>query len=177
LNKYVASVVRKAGAPSLLLDGTPYGPASPFEATTVAAGFPTGPGQVSPPQENAGLNADATLDVSGSQVSRTVLDVADFLEKNNQIPNAVWLGSHPVSPESYLVALAQVTTRLLVKAEPPESVTLAPARVAAEKYVAEDSPALWGWVIFPANFRAPKLMGLAKLQAWTLKPARPQASR
>jgi peptidoglycan/xylan/chitin deacetylase (PgdA/CDA1 family) len=186
LNKYVASVVRKAGAPSLLLDGTPYGPAAPVD---VAPGFPTGPGQVSPPQENAGLNADATppqengglkaaaTEVPWSQFSRTVLDVADFLQKNNQIPNAVWLGSRPVSPESYLVALAQVTTRLLVKAEPPESVTLAPARLAAEKYVAEDSPALWGWVIFRPDFRAPKLMGLAKLQAWTLKPARPQASR
>ena len=34
---------------------------------------------------------------------------------------------------------------------------------------------LWGWVIFPPGFRAPKLMGLARLQAWTLKPARPHA--
>jgi hypothetical protein len=49
--------------------------------------------------------------------------------------------------------------------------------LAAAKYVADDSPDLWGWVIFPPNFRAPKLMGLAKLQAWTLKPARAQKSR
>jgi len=164
LNKYVAEVVRKAPPQPILLDGTPYGPTSP-----VVAGF-------SPPQENGGLKAGAT-EVPWSQFSRTVLDVADYLAKNGQIPNAVWLGSQPVSPESYLVALAQVTTRLLVKAEPPESVTLAPAHLAAAKYVADDSPDLWGWIIFPPNFRAPKLMGLAKLQAWTLKPARAQASR
>ena len=167
LNKYVASVVRKAGAPSLLLDGTPYGPASPFE-TAGPPGAPIPSGQVP---------GAATFDAPWGQFSRTVLDVQDFLDKNGQIPNTVWLGSRPVPPESYLVALAQVTTRLLVKAEPPESVTLAPAHLAAEKYVAEDSPALWGWVIFPANFRAPKLMGLAKLQAWTLKPATPHPTR
>jgi hypothetical protein len=177
LNRYVAGVVRKAPPQPLLLDGTPYGPASP-----VAAGF-------SPPQENGGLKAAATppqetgglmaaaTEVPWSQFSRTVLDVADYLAKNGQLPNAVWLGSQPVSPESYLVALAQVTTRLLVKAELPESVTLAPAHLAAAKYVADDSPDLWGWVIFPPNFRAPKLMGLAKLQAWTLKPAQAQKSR
>ncbi len=221
LNEYVAGVVRKAPLQPILLDGTPYGPASPFEATvapgfspapgsaalkggatlgnatgdsgaTAPAGFPTGPGQASPAPGSAalkggatlgnaagdsGATGDSTITVPWSQFSRTVLDVADYLAKRGQIPNACWLGSKPVSPESYLVALAQVARRLLVKAEPPESVTLAPARLAAAKYVAEDSPDLWGWVIFPPDFRAPKLMGLAKLQAWTLKPARAQASR
>jgi hypothetical protein len=163
LNTYVAGVVRKSPPQPILLDGTPYGPASP-----VAAGFTTAP-------SDGGLKDGAA--VPWSQFSRTVLDVADYLARNEQIPNAVWLGSQPVSPESFLVALAQVTTRLLVKAEPPESVPFAPAHLAAAKYVADDSPDLWGWVIFPPNFRAPKLMGLAKLQAWTLKPARAQKSR
>ena len=178
LNKYVAGVVRKAPPHPILLDGTPYGPASPLD---VAPGFSPASegaalkGSATPAQQNAGLKAAAT--VPWSQFSRTVLDVEDFLRKNGQIPNACWLGSKPVSPESYLVALAQVTTRLLVKAEPPESVTLAPAHLAAAKYVADDSPNLWGWVIFPPDFRAPKLMGLAKLQAWTLKPARVEITR
>ena len=35
----------------------------------------------------------------------------------------------------------------------------------------DDDPRLWGWVIFPPEFRAPALMDLAKRQAWTLKPA------
>jgi len=179
LNRYVAGVVRKAPPQPILLDGTPYGPASPFEAT-VAPGFSPAAGSaalkggatLANAAGDAGATATSTPTVPWSQFSRTVLDVADFLAKNGQIPNACWLGSKPVSPESYLVALAQVATRLLVKAEPPESVTFAPARLAAAKYVAEDSPDLWGWVIFPPDFRAPKLMGLAKLQAWTLKPAR-----
>ena len=107
-------------------------------------------------------------DVAWSQLSRAVADVAEYLEKNRQIPDAVWLGSTPVSPESYLVALAQVT---LGGAEPPASIHLGPARLAAGRYVADDAPELWDWVIFPPGFRAPRLMGLARLQAWTLKPA------
>ncbi len=153
LNAYVASVIRKSPPQPIFLDGTPAGPASLPAAETAAA------------------------EVPWSQFSRTVLDVADFLEKEDQIPSEVWLGSKPISPESYLVALAHVTGRLLVKAEPPESVEIAPARLAAGKYVADDSPDLWGWVIFPPGFHAPKLMGLARLQAWTLKPARVQGGR
>jgi hypothetical protein len=46
-----------------------------------------------------------------------------------------------------------------------------PSKLAAAKYVADDGPNLWGWVIFPPEMRAPALMDLAKRQAWTLKPA------
>ena len=41
----------------------------------------------------------------------------------------------------------------------------------SDKYAATDSPKLWNWPIHPENFQAPKLMELARLQAWTLKPA------
>ena len=74
-----------------------------------------------------------------------------------------------------ILALAQVSGRLLNKGGPPESVHLAPAHLAAGRYVADDSPDLWGWVIFPPGFRAPKLVGLARLRAWTLKPAQSDA--
>jgi hypothetical protein len=93
------------------------------------------------------------------------------LDKTGRIPSAIWLGSQSVPPESYLVAIAQATQTLMQKAQPPDIVTFAPARLAAADYVADDSPDLWDWVIFPHGFHAPKLMTLAKLQAWTLKPA------
>jgi peptidoglycan/xylan/chitin deacetylase (PgdA/CDA1 family) len=147
LSRYVASVVRKEPQ-AILLDGTPSGP------TAVAE--PLG----------------KPIDIPWSQFSRTVLDVEDFVEKNDQVPSEVWLGSRAVPPESYLVALARVTTRLIVRAEPPENVTVPPAHLAVGQFVADDSPRLWGWVIFPQGFGAPKMMGLARLQAWTFKPAR-----
>ena len=148
LNKFVANLVRRDGTDPLILDGTPYGPAS------------------------APATLAAKLEVPWPQVTRTVLDVQDDLDKTGQIPNAIWMGSQPIPPESYLVGLAQLTVTLTEKGEPPDSVSFGPARLAAADYVADDSPELWGWVIFPRGFHAPKLMSLAKLQAWTLKPAR-----
>jgi hypothetical protein len=153
LNKFVAGVVGRRASEPIMLDGTPYGPASP-------------PVQFS-----------EKFEMPWGDFAATVLDVADELDKTDQIPNAVWFGSKAVPAESYLVALAQVTGTLTMKGEPPETVMLAPARLAAAQYVADDSPALWDWVIFPQGFHAPKLMSLAKLQAWTLKPARHSASR
>jgi hypothetical protein len=134
-------------AEPLVLRGTPYGP-------TLASSELTD-----------------NVKVAWSQFSRSVLDVAEFIEKDGQIPNVVWLGSMPVPPESYLVALAQTTRALLLTSPLPDSVTLRPAHLAAARYVADDSPSLWDWIIFPEGFDAPQLMVLAKLQAWTLKPA------
>ncbi len=153
LTKFLAGVVNKKPSEPILLGGTPYGPSSPpveFKNET---------------------------QVPWTQFSRTVLDVADFLEKHEQVPNAVWFGSTAVPPESYLVALSRVTRTLLEKRQPPESVPVGPAHLAASQYVADDSPALWDWVIFPAGFDAPSLMTLAKLQAWTLKPAWAHSAR
>jgi hypothetical protein len=55
--------------------------------------------------------------------------------------------------------------------EPPMTIQVRPAHLAAAEYVAADNPRLWGWVIFPRGFRAPAMMELARRQAWTLKPA------
>ncbi|HVX13783.1 MAG TPA: hypothetical protein VHC22_21555 [Pirellulales bacterium] len=146
LNRYVATVVDKVDRP-LLFDTTPLGP------TEAGTSFPD------------------ELTVDWSQFARTTVDVADFVDRQGRVPSTVWLGSKPVSPESYLVALANVAATLVEGREPPESVTLKRARLAAADYVAEDDARLWGWVIFPPGFRAPAMMELAKRQAWTLKPA------
>jgi hypothetical protein len=106
-----------------------------------------------------------------SQFTRTAADVADFLKKRGRVPSTVWLGSVGVPPEAYLRALAEVMVRLADGQPAPETVEVKPARFGAAKYVAEDGPGLWGWVIFPKGFRAPALMELARREAWTLKPA------
>lgn len=111
------------------------------------------------------------VDVPWDQFARTVGDVADFLARNHQIPADVWLGSVAVPPESYLVALADVGRTLLAGNPPPSTVTLPMARLATMKYVAEDSPAVWNWPIFPKGFHSAHLLSVAGLQAWTLKPA------
>jgi hypothetical protein len=147
VNKYLTGIVQRQGTEPLVLGRTPFGPASAPQALT------------------------AKLVVPWGQVARTVLDVQDELDKTGQIPSAIWLGSQSVPPESYLVGIAQAVQILMQKAQLPDAVTFAPARLAAADYVADDSPDLWDWVIFPHGFHAPKLISLAKLQTWTLKPA------
>jgi hypothetical protein len=41
-----------------------------------------------------------------------------------------------------------------------------------EKYVSKDALRSFSWPIHPEGFSAPELLELARLQAWTLKPAR-----
>ena len=112
------------------------------------------------------------IEVPWSQFERSVHDLHRFIQRNHQIPNAVWLGSKPVAPEVFLVAMAKIASQTANGSAPPEKVTVAPARLATEKYVAIDSPEIWLWPIFPPGFHSEHLMELASLQAWTLKPAK-----
>jgi hypothetical protein len=105
------------------------------------------------------------------QFLSAVVDVRDFITTHHQIPDAVWLGSIPVPPEDYLVALSGISSRLLASQNLPETVTIAPAQLATIEHVATDSVKVWNWPIFPEGFHSAHLMELARLQAWTLKPA------
>ena len=113
-----------------------------------------------------------SVEVPWSQFERSVHDLHSFIQRNHQIPNAVWLGSKPVAPEAFLVAMAKIASQVANGSAPPEKVTVAPARLATEKYVAIDSQEIWLWPIFPMGFHSEHLMELARLQAWTLKPAK-----
>jgi len=141
--------------------------ASPSGADTgVALAFIVyGPSLPSPPLAES-------IEVPWSQFERSVHDLHWFIQCNHQIPNAVWLGSKPVAPEAFLVAMAKIASKAANHGAPPEKVTVAPAQLATEKYVARDSPEIWSWPIFPTGFHSEHLMELARLQAWTLKPAK-----
>jgi hypothetical protein len=147
LNQYVAEKAAGRDPASIELKGTPNGPSNPVTA----------------------LTESATTD--DSQFARTAADVADYLKKQGRVPTSVWLGSVPVPPESYLRALAEVVPALTDGKPLPKTIEVKPSKFGAAKYVADDGPGLWGWIIFPKGFRAPQMMELAKRQAWTLKPA------
>jgi peptidoglycan/xylan/chitin deacetylase (PgdA/CDA1 family) len=103
--------------------------------------------------------------------ARAVRDVADFCRTNHRLPDEVWIGSESLSPADYVAMLGSVVESLIATGKPPADVLRREGRFTADRYVAEDSPQLWGWVIFPEGFHAPRIMELAGLQAWTLKPA------
>ena len=147
LNEYVAERAAGRKPEAVALKAAPYGPS------------------------NAVPKLAESMTTDWSQLGRTAADVADFVRQQGRVPTSVWLGGARVPPEAYLGALARVTTDLADGKEAPAKVEVKPARLAAAKYVADDGPNLWGWVIFSRGFRAPALMELAKRQAWTLKPA------
>jgi hypothetical protein len=148
LTSYVANASLKQGnGTAIQLQSTPYGPSS------------------LPP------SLDRAIQVSLGQFLAAVRDVRDYVAVHHQVPSAVWLGSVPVPPEDYLVALAGASNHLSSAQDLPQTLTIAPARLAPGEHVSKDSLKIWAWPIFPEGFHSERLMDLARLQAWTLKPA------
>ncbi len=102
-------------------------------------------------------------------------DLADFIKTEHRVPSRVFIGAEPIAPADFLVALAGSYQRCVANGPPPaeQNVTLGHGvQVLSSRCIAEDSPGLFGgWVIHKEGFRAPRLLELARLQAWTLKPA------
>jgi hypothetical protein len=113
-----------------------------------------------------------TIAVSAYEFRQGLADVIEFIDRNDRIPSVVWLGSKGVPPEAFLAAAAKLVGPQMDGKALPAQIEIAPATLATTKYIADDHPDLWKWVIFPPGFRAPKVMEMAKRQAWTIKPAR-----
>jgi len=111
------------------------------------------------------------LSLAWNQFAAACLDVQLALKKNQQIPNEIWMGSHPLSPADYLATLGEVVEQVLTTNYPKKTLPVRAGNFTAEQYVARDSLEIWKWPIFPEGFHAPRIMELAQLQAWTLKPA------
>ncbi len=109
-----------------------------------------------------------------SDFQSAVQCTAHFLDEHAEIPPAIRVGDHISSPEDFLANLGRVVLCLTKDLPPPSSLSWQAGNFTAAQYAAEDSPELWAWPIFPRGFRAPNLMRLARLQTWTIKPAKLQ---
>ena len=129
--------------------------------------------EASPPPPLAGLRKldwfalrDAARDVSG------------FIRTQHRIPARVFVGAEAVAPADFLEALARAYTVCRTRHGLPVSEQFPLGRntpILAEKHVAEETPDLFGgWIIHKEGLRVTKLMELARLQAWSLKPAVPK---
>lgn len=102
---------------------------------------------------------------------RAAADVERFARDRKRVPAEVWVGAENLSPSDYLAMLGASVETLMTTGRPPVSVPRRSVAFIADRHVSADSPALWSWPIFPKGFHAPRIMQLARLQAWTLKPA------
>ncbi|MGE0126570.1 MAG: polysaccharide deacetylase family protein [Blastocatellales bacterium] len=100
-----------------------------------------------------------------------VRQVSQFCRTHGRMPDEIWIGAQSISPQDYLATLGSVIENRKSANAQLTGIQLRQGRFTADRYVAEDSTQLWDWVIFPEGFHAPKIMELARLQAWTLKPA------
>ena len=102
-------------------------------------------------------------------------DARQFIQTQRRVPARVFIGAESVAPADFLVALASVFDSQMKNAALPvaDEIPLgANTVVSPARHIAEDTPKLFGdWVIHKAGFRAPKILEVARLQAWTLKPA------
>jgi hypothetical protein len=96
---------------------------------------------------------------------RAIADVAGTIRVNRRLPADVWIGSEKLS-------LADFAATLGADDGASASVTVRKGNLEMEKYVATDAKGTFSWPIHPEGFSAPQLLELARLQAWTLKPAR-----
>jgi hypothetical protein len=114
--------------------------------------------------------------IRSAQLRQTARDVLNFVTTERRVPARVFLGPEAIPPSDWLVMLAQIYRHYQTGGTLPHQGLSLPAshlELLPEKHVAKDTAGLFGgWVIHKEDFRAPKILDVARLQAWTLKPAR-----
>lgn len=101
-------------------------------------------------------------------------DARDYLQAYQRIPSRIFIGANVLSPADFLSALAAAYVHLRKTGSLPktEGVAIRSMELIPVKQVAVDTPKLFGdWIIHKENFQAPKVLEIARLQTWTLKPA------
>jgi len=171
------------GLDYLVIGQRGYSAADQFELLALSVARLTVKPQVSPISAPVGLlgpdreppEAHGPMHVPWPAFQTAMGDVVNYLQKEQRIPARVFIGPDPVSPGAFLIGLAEVFASYQKEGRlPMETGVDLPERVPLrfEQNVAEDTPGLFGgWIIHKENFRAPKVMAMARLQAWTLKPA------
>jgi hypothetical protein len=182
----IATRIRAQGANGLsylVLDGAAYSLADQFELLLRAADARLRAQRPAFPLAAKGLfGPDAPppalrepRDVPSAAFQQTVADAVSFVQTQGRVPARVFIGPDAIAPADFLLALAEFYLAN-GDGDPGAGGRWVPVRragkVTLEKYVAEDTPGLFGgWIIHPEGLRAPRLLELARLQTWTLKPA------
>lgn len=107
----------------------------------------------------------AAAGIPRAMFERTKSDVASFIRANRRLPSAAWLGSEKLSILDFAATLAGDSGS-------KASVTVLRGNPEMERYISNEAAGSFSWPIHPEGFSAPGLLELARLQAWTLKPAK-----
>jgi glutathione S-transferase len=104
------------------------------------------------------------MEIARPGFERAKADAVAFIRANGRLPAQVWIGSQALT-------LADFAATVAVDDGVAPSISLRKGNPEMEKYVATDPGRPFNWAIHPEGFQAPHILDLARLQAWTLKPA------
>lgn len=91
-------------------------------------------------------------------------EASAFIRRFRRLPDQVWLGPDYLALPDFAATLAAAP------AEGP--VPVRKGRLDIESRIGRDAAKLYDWVIHPKGFAPESILEMARLQAWTLKPAR-----
>ena len=111
-----------------------------------------------------GRSAAGAMEIARPTFERAKADAVAFIRANGRLPAQVWIGSQAL-------LLADFAATVAGDDGVSPSVSLRKGNTEMERYIATDPARPFDWAIHPEGFQAPHLLDLARLQAWTLKPA------
>jgi len=127
------------------------------------------------PDQSFTSNSEVLANLSWPEFRDALADTKEFIDIQKRIPSRVFIGAETVAPGDFLFALAWAYGQKqdLATASPGVMIPLRKnIPLLTESHIAKDTPNLFGgWVIHKEGFRAPKILEIARLQTWTLKPA------
>jgi hypothetical protein len=123
------------------------------------------PRHVDGPAERAASTLTPGSKVERWVVDRAVAEAKQFIERNGRLPGHVWLGSDRLSIGDFAATLA-------ADSDQGSAVEVRAGKLGIEDFVTRDAGKAYNWIIHPQGFAPERLLDLARLQAWTLKPVR-----
>jgi hypothetical protein len=96
---------------------------------------------------------------------RAKADAVSYIRANHRLPSHVWI-------DAYRLALGDFAATLAADDSSSATISVRRGNPEMEKYISSDATGAFSWVIHPQGFNGQALLDLARLQAWTLKPAR-----
>ena len=114
---------------------------------------------------NRGVTTYGAETIPRSVFERAKQDAISFITATRRLPSEIFLGAQTLSLADFAATVAGETLS-------PDPVRVIHGKLEMERYFASDPSAPFRWVIHPDGFSAPELLEQARLQGWTLKPAR-----
>lgn len=99
--------------------------------------------------------------------------VLDAIESEGFLPASITVGDYAeLAPHDYLPTACKLLSTLISRESPPETIYRLKGRQPQVEHVSSANfTKACKWKVLPHNFKAPKILEQAKLQAWTLRPA------